>query len=364
MNSKTPASFAKPLMLSALLMSLPWVYRRMMASRLRARNRINPATGIEVQEKITLGGMEQWISIRGQNRNNPILLFLHGGPGVSLMPFQPVWADLEKRYTVVHWDQRGCGKSWSLNIDPQTMTIDQFIADAVELIETLKVRLNQERVYLVGHSFGSILGLSIAMRHPQLLHAYVGVGQAIKLPESEHISYEFVRAQAEKRGDLKTLATLQDIGHPPYKNYKGMLKERQLVNKFGGQIYCNMDNFKIAHQAFISPEYSVWDHSLFMKGIDFSSKCLWDEIYRVDFTTRSIDVNVPVFFIEGRHDYTVPSEVLVDYFPFINATRGKDIIWFDESAHFPMLEEPDKFVEVLCQRILQSSYDQTMVTVG
>lgn len=161
-------------------------------------------------EKISLGGINQWISIRTKDIQNPILLYLHGGPGTPVMPlFRHFQAPLENYFIVIQWDQRGAGKSFSWHIPKESMTIEQFISDLHELIVLLCKRFNKEKIYLMGHSWGSVLGIKIVQRYPQLFHAYIGVGQASNTIETEKIMYRFVLNKSKELGDKKAVKRLK-----------------------------------------------------------------------------------------------------------------------------------------------------------
>jgi pimeloyl-ACP methyl ester carboxylesterase len=174
--------------------------------------------GISSLQQVTLGNVKQWILIRGEDTSNPILLFLHGGPGFPQMPFTHIDSRrLEKHLIVVNWDQRGAGKSYNDGAIPkETMTIEQFLSDTHELIRYLKARFSKDRLFLIGHSWGSILGLYTAYRHPDDLYAYIGMGQVVNMEESELISYHYTLERAREADDSDAIEILTKIGPPPY----------------------------------------------------------------------------------------------------------------------------------------------------
>ena len=199
-------------------------------------------------EKIKIGNINQWISIRGKNTNNPILLYLHGGPGTPVMPlFRYFQAPLENYFIVVQWEQRGAGKSFSWKIPKKTMTIEQFISDLHELIEILMKRFKKEKIFLMGHSWGSVLGTYMVQRYPELFYAYIGVGQASDTIETEKIMYQFALDKSKETNNKKAIKKLEKIGlpfdglQPPYNNfYKGSYQAKMgvysIVAKYGGII--------------------------------------------------------------------------------------------------------------------------------
>lgn len=174
-------------------------------------------TGIDALEEITLGDVKQWILIRGEDVSNPILLFLHGGPGFPEMPFTHIDSPrLEEHFIVVNWDQRGAGKSYNPEITEETMNIEQFLSDTYELIRILRQRFSKDKIFLIGHSWGSILGLYTAYRHPDYLHAYIGMGQVVDMREAEMISYRYTVEKAREAEDGEAIKMLKTIGQPPY----------------------------------------------------------------------------------------------------------------------------------------------------
>ena len=304
--------------------------------------------GINQYEKVLIGGIDQWILIRGKDISNPILLFLHGGPGFAAIPFANGFDPrIEDIFTVVYWDQRGAGNSYSENISKETMTIEQFQLDAIELIELLKSRFHQEKIYLIGHSWGALLGINIVYLFPDHFYAYIGIGQVVEYSESRKIAHNFVLEHAKKVNDEKALIELMSIGNPPYIHPEDFGVTYQYIVTYGGAIY-HADNFsKLGEIAALSEEYTVKELSQIDQGVSFSNRNLYDEYIKVNLFQDIQEVNVPVFFCSGKMDYLVSFEVAYQYFNLIRAPY-KEFIWFDNSAHFPFLEEPEKFYEVLC----------------
>ena len=178
-------------------------------------------------EEISLGGWKQTILIRGKNKAKPLILFLHGGPGMPMMylayKFQ---RELENHFLIVHWDQRGAGKSYAKDIPLETLNVEQILSDAIELINYLRERFQKEKIYLVGHSWGSYLGIITVSRHPELFYAYVGIGQVVDETESGLIQDEFIRKKATETDNKEALADLEKFG--------AGAREKWLF-KFGGE---------------------------------------------------------------------------------------------------------------------------------
>jgi len=315
--------------------------------------KIKGINSIASLEKISLGGIEQTILIRGKDTANPILLFLHGGPGSPLMPFAHVSdRELEKEFIVVHWDQRGAGKSYTKNTNPTDLTIEQYFADTYELINYLRKRFGKEKVFLLGHSWGSYLGIMTAHRHPELLHAYIGMGQVINMPMGETISYNYVLNRARAANNQKAVRDLERIGPPSYDGHKELLTERNWLTSYQGMIH-NRSLFKTITAALLSPEYSIWDHINEFEGRDFSLSCVWGDFQKVNIEETITALEIPVYFLEGRYDYCVPSELVEQYVSRLKAPH-KELVWFEKSAHMINIEETSRYQDVLINKVLTS----------
>jgi pimeloyl-ACP methyl ester carboxylesterase len=264
--------------------------------------------GIESLEKLNIGGIEQWILIRGQNSSNPVMLILHGGPGSPLFSEVPKYSKLEEHFVVVYWEQRGTAKSYNSKIPIETMTLDQFILDTHELISNIKLKFNVSGVYLMGRSWGSVLGLNVAHRYPDDLIAYIGIAQFVNGLQNDFVSHQHTITMAEQLGDLDALEKLKEIGDPPW-DMKSLLYQRKKLTKYGGVIYnqkkresANIDRIQ---SVLMSPYYSISTILTLIFNPYFSVKHLWSDVYKTDFTTQIKKIDVPVFFFHGKHDYMV-----------------------------------------------------------
>jgi pimeloyl-ACP methyl ester carboxylesterase len=324
---------------------------------------------LAILEKISLGSINQWISIRAKDTKKPILLYLHGGPGTPVMPlFRHFQAPLEDYFIVVQWEQRGAGMSFSWHIPKESMTIEQFISDLHELTLNLCKRFNKEKIYLMGHSWGSVFGIMAVQRYPQLFHAYIGVGQASDTVETEKIMYKFVMDKSKELGDKKAVKTLKKIGppfegmQPPYANfYKGgylsKMRVYGFVAKYGGLIY-NVKGYRslvkyfLRYLPFLKPEYTLLDLIRIMQGNFFSTRTMMKELLTVNLSEQVPDVKVPVYFLMGRHDYNWSAELAKNYFDVLKVPK-KEFIWFEKSAHAPNGEEATKFNKTIIEKILK-----------
>jgi pimeloyl-ACP methyl ester carboxylesterase len=306
-------------------------------------------------EEIEIGGGRQWILIRGIDITKPVILFLHGGPGTSDMCLlRRYMSELEKHFVVVSWDQRGAGKSFAAIHPIGSIRIDQFILDACELTRKLCQRFRKEKIFLAGHSWGSVLGIFTVKKQPGLYHAYIGIGQVANMKENENISYEWTLEQAIKARDRHTVQKLREMGPPPYsgKWQKKFMMQRRFLGKYGGEVYGNSKGAfpVVLGSLFRATEYSLPDKVNFFRGIFSTVRLLWPELMTVNLKEQATCLEVPVFFLLGRHDREAPSMIAEQYFALLQAPV-KELIWFENSAHMPNIEENEKFISLLVNHI-------------
>ncbi len=249
-------------------------------------------------EKIDLGGTKQWISIRGQSVDNPILLFLHGGPGsANLTLLRTQCPDLEKHFVVVNWDQRGAGKSYSLTFDRDTLTIDQIVNDTHQLVLYLKDRFVTNKIYLMGFSWGSVPGITIVSKYPEDIVAYISIGQFVNPREGEKISLEYVNQRACETNNEVALDELEEID-PTYSTddwYEQLMTQRKWLLAFGG-VYQTRASYNHEASALVKArEYSLANFALWPLGSSVSLKELQPEVMKLDFTKTITQVDTPVY---------------------------------------------------------------------
>ncbi len=323
--------------------------RAEVTQRIAEARRIVTPGGIERHEKVRIGGIEQWVSIRGVDRRNPVLLLVHGGPGYVEMPMSWWYSrGWEEYFTVVQWDQRGAGKTYLLN-DPAkvapTLTLERMVADTEEITDWLRHELGKQKIFLIGHSWGSYLGFEMARRHPDWLHAYIGVGQLSNGPASERRGWKLTRAAAQHAGNEEAVRQLDAIapyftpGHRP--SLEDIFTQRKWLGFYGGVMAHRSSNSADSELADLSPDYTddeiahVWD------GNGFTEEHLLVAVLNIDLTgVRKL--GCPFLVFAGRHDINVNSEVAAEWFETVEAPE-KHFVWFEHSAHMPMTEEPGKF---------------------
>lgn len=314
-----------------------------------ARKIVTP-NGIERLETVRIGGIDQWVSIRGRDKRNPVLLFIHGGPGYVSMPMSWWFSrDWEEYFTVVQWDQRGAGKTYLLN-DPAmiapTLTLERMVDDTEEMTAWIRKELGKKKIFIIGHSSGSYPGLELARRHPEWLYAYIGVGQLTDGPESERRGWAFALDAARHAGNSDALHQLEAIapyfspGHPS--SLKDIYTQRKWLDLYGGVMAHRDGNSAEGDLARLSPDYTAEEISQIWEGNEFSEKYLLAQILSLNLTdTRKLDC--PLIIFGGRYDVNVNSDVAAEWFAKVDAP-SKQFVWFENSAHLPMTEEPGKFL--------------------
>jgi proline iminopeptidase len=333
-----------------------YAYRYIARRAIENSRAIRTPDGIEWLEAVNIGGIDQWIEVRGESTKNPILLFIHGGPGSSFMPvaraFQGPW---EKYFTVVQWDQRGAGKTYSSNskdVQQSTITMDQMNADTLEVVNYLRKRFSQDKIFVLGHSWGSILGLRLAHDHPELLYAYLGVGQATNGRANEEALYQESMAEAQRTQNKQAIEELTSIA--PYPSPGVTFKQIRIMREWSGELIGpkGVDDAWMGPKAiFLAPEYSLVNDADWFRGQLFSVNALLPALAKMDFAEYGYGYRGPIFFLEGRHDPYTPSSVAQKFFDKVNDPQ-KEFVWFENSGHFPFSEEAGKFTDVLVQKVL------------
>ena len=294
---------------------------------------------------LSLGGLEQWVLMRGANLANPLLIVLHGGPGFSDTAFLRYHTpELEESFTVVYWDQRGTGRSYQPTIPKASMRVAQFIADLDELIEHLRGRFQKQQVAILGHSWGTALGVLYAARFPEKVSVYAGVAQVGDWAASEVASYVNALAAAERQGSRAVLRKLRAIGPPPH-TADNLFIERTCAQRLSGGLKLK-PLWNTVRMVFGAPEASVLELRATIRAFKFSIECMWPEVSRINLIQTVPALEVPVVIMLGRRDPWIPAETSVAYFDALHAA-SKQLVWFEQSGHEPFVDEPAKFVAVM-----------------
>ncbi len=329
-----------------------------LASFWSGRAPLEAPAGINVLEQVELGGVKQWISIRGSDAHHPVLLFLHGGPGsANLAKLRVQTPELEQHFVVVNWDQRGAGRSAWLGFDYSQLSLEQMVTEAHELILRLKARFGVEKVSLLGFSWGTVIGLELAHRYPEDIQAYISVSQIVAAAEDERLSLDYVRRTARETNNAKALAELDQID-PAYQGegwYAQLTTQRKWLLSFGG-VYHTASNYNHEVQMLLrAPEYSLYQFALWPLASSRSLQALWPELMRVNFFERVPELHVPAFFFAGRYDYNTPAQLTERYFSQLVDPAGTELVWFENSAHDLFYDEPNKVVTEILKVLNQTA---------
>lgn len=310
--------------------------------------------GLASLEQVPVNETRQWVLIRTEDVTNPVVLFVHGGPGTSqLTLMRRGTKPLERHFTVVNWDQRLAGKSFAAGADRSGIKVERFVEDVIALSSYLATRFRQERILLVGQSWGSGIGMLAVARRPDLFAGYVGIGQVSNEIESERLSYEWTLEQARAARHDSAVGKLTAMGPPPFTKRSDFMTQRMILGAHGGEYFASRRGaFGVVFKnVLLSREYTMLDRINFFRGIFQSVDILLPELYRIDLFIQVPEVKVPVWFCLGRHDFEVPSALSAKYFEFLKAPR-KQLVWFENSAHLVATEENEKFNRFLIGVVL------------
>jgi pimeloyl-ACP methyl ester carboxylesterase len=322
------------------------VYR----SRRRARNRaaleIATPNGLVEGRFVTVGGIEQWISIRGEDRGNPVILVLHGGPATSYMSFTPLFRAWEKHFTVVQWDRRGVGKTFGRNgrAGSGEMTLERIASDGTELAELLRHELGKAKIILLGHSMGSMIGVAMAARRPDLFHAYVGTEQIIDMTPNEAESYRLILERVREQGNHKAVEKLERIGPPPYDRPRvwGVKQgQAEVADSAYGALAGQIGQF-----LFYSPAYRLRDLVSFIGGQAFCMGKLYSQWMAFKARDLGARFGLPVFIIQGANDVMTPTPLAAAWLDEISAPQKK-LVAIPGGGHLVFATAADTYLEAL-----------------
>ena len=298
---------------------------------------------ISVLEQIEINGSSHEIMIRGNDKNNPVIIVVHGGPGVPEIPYVDQYQDLlEKDFTVVHYDQRASGKSYHFFEDYSNLSSDLLVDDLLVMTDYVSERLGKEKVILIGHSFGTYIAIQAAYKAPEKYEAYIGIGQMSDTVESEIDILNYTIEQAQKLGNTEDVSSLQGITE---KIKKGeTVVPRNYVIKYDGDLrtidHLGDDNISVL----FSSEYNLLDVIRYNYGMGYSQKVLLKDVFKNPLPDIVTKLKVPTYFVMGKYDYMTSSNAAKTYMNMIEADK-KEFIDFEQSAHYPQFEEKEKFYE-------------------
>lgn len=312
-----------------------------------------------VQEKtfVKLGGEEQYVEMTGASEELPVLLFLHGGPGWPQTPHLRYFnSELTQEMIVVSWDQAGCGLSYLKNPNPKNLSTESLVDDAHELTQYLKKKFNKEKIVLLGFSYGSVIGLQLVEKHPKDYYAYIGVSQLINSQENWDASMEWLKKQAQAKGDTSVLKQLALIDKRDTSVCKTVLdcfmsKYQLLVNYNGTILNPEIANEIEKAEQHVYDDYKDYD---WFQAFNYTYSRIGDIQFDTDLTGIE-SLEIPIIFMAGRHDWNLPGSVAEKFLNRIEAPE-KEYIWFELSGHEPPEEEPEKFNKTIIEIVKEKSH--------
>lgn len=321
--------------------------------------KVDLSKGIQEDIYVEIGGIKQFMQIRGNDKNNPVVLWLHGGPGFPLTYMNYYYQqNLEMDFTIVYLEQRGCGRTYYENGSSTNASFDMLISDIDEVVEYLKERFDKDKVIIMAQSWGTVLGMKYMEMHPENVSAYVGIGQVTQFAEGKVYSAEKALQQAEKQGnseDTKRLEMLisefekaENIEMVKIKELEEMIVFSSKYLKSKGE----MSSLKQMKTAMTSPHININDIKWFLfasntNNIVATQKELMDYMYfEFDIYDVELSDNIPLYFIQGDCDYITPTDMVQTYYNTIG-TEAKDMIIIEDAGHTPFLDNPEKFCEII-----------------
>jgi pimeloyl-ACP methyl ester carboxylesterase len=348
-----------------VLAGLAVAYREVRTAQRAHATALNGPNSVQDARFIRIGGLDQWVSIRGEDRANPVLMIVHGGPGGSMLPNQHLLRRWEKTFTVVQWDQPGAGKTFSRAraAGTGTLTIDRIAGDGVQVADWVRQRLGKRKVILLGHSWGTIVGSEMVRRRPDQFSAYVATGVVADMPRGEALGYQLLTERLAREGDPEALAALKAIGPPPYRDPATLYAERRvlfahpLASERHRQVEANMSGI-------FEPQLSLWDGLQYAAAERYSGRWLYRTVETYEAASHGLRFETPVFIFQGAEDIQTPAALAAEYFGRVEAPR-KELLLLPGGGHFAIISLRDRFLAELTSRVrpLAVAADQSVAAI-
>jgi len=312
---------------------------------------------------IKIGGVKQGMFIRSKNINNPVLLYVHGGPSFpNYFLIEKYRPGLEDIFTVCYWEQRGGGLSYSSEVTVESMNFEQFTSDALEVTDYLRKRFSKDKIYMLAHSGGTPFAIMAAEKAPELFHAYMGMAQITRQSESERIAYKYIIGQYKASGNKKALAELEkypvtDSSEYIVPFYKSLIRDNSMHDLGIGTMRCMRSVFKdVFIPVWMCRAYTLREKiNIWKSKFSFLKKTkLIDQLFATDVPERIPKLEIPVYFFSGKYDLTVNHDLSGEYLNRLQAPV-KGFYTFQESAHSPVYEEPQKLKEIILKDVLNGT---------
>ena len=332
-------------------------YRAWRQGQVAASLSIRAPRGVEEARFVRLGGIEQWVQIRGEDRDNPVLLVLHGGMAMSYAPFTPKFRAWEAQFTVVQWDRRGVAKTLARNgvVRSGPMTLDQIVDDGLELAQWLGAHLGKRKIILMGHSMGSQIGVTMAARRPELFHAYVATEQIIDMAQNEALSYQLIGDGLARHGDAKDVERLTRLGPPPYAKLRDWGVKQGLAET-ADPLYGTMFKRQVGPLILFNPSWSLSDLWAFVRGNLFNGRVLYEQWMAFDARQLGSRFETPIVVIQGQSDVMTPTPLVQAWFDAVHAPN-KAIVLIAGGGHLTMFTRADDFLAALTTRVRPLALD-------
>ena len=320
---------------------------------------IDGDNAISELREITVNDSKQWLTLRGKNKDAPVILFLSGGPGGSQMGNARVaLSELEDNFVMVQWDQPGSGKSrWA--VPRQQITLDRYLQDGHAVTQYLKQKFGKKKIYVIGESWGSALGVLLMQRHPEDYAAFIGSGQMVDFAQTEVDDYKLALKIAKERGDTAKVKQLERRGSPPYYGdsviFDMLAYLQYLDNEMARRGNINPSKSSI-YASVLAPEYGLIDKYNWAAGLFRTLDQVFPQLYNINFRKSATKLEVPMYFLLGRHDLNAPTYLAEEYYQLLNAPK-KELVWFEHSGHAPWNTEADRYVKEV-KRIVDDNRNQ------
>ena len=323
--------------------------------------------GISEVREIKMGGISQYIAIDGQKVENPLCLFIHGGPGLAVpygISARMHYANLTSHCTAVYWDQRGAGKTYDEEMATNLLTLDQLQADAIELVNYLLEEFKQEKLYLVGYSWGSVLGIELVNQIPHQIEAYFGISQVVDPRQSEQLLYQWLIEEFDRLGEIETVKSLKRIGAPPYNQRVSQEVFNQAISS--SEAYRKTTHsqsgsnvLKWLYEVWTSPDLTlreVYETLVTASKVTLTESGLWKELSTVNVNEDLQEVKVPVYFISGKDDFICSKDVMLAWSNQLIAPT-KEILILNNSSHYLSSEDEISMFEWI-KSVIELKYPQ------
>lgn len=333
--------------LAIAAVAAPLVCRTVLRRRRAAEARIDAPDAIVDGRYVRIGGVEQWLQIRGEDRSNPVLLVVHGGPGSPYSVFTPLMREWERHFTVVHWDRRGCGRTLRRNgFHPEEITFERWVRDGIEVAEHLREHLGQERVILMAGSMGTLVGLPMVQRRPDLFRAYVGTDFYVDMVDNERRGREQTLARLREAGNRRGVAALGALDPDPRTWDFRAWGKRMQWSMATDPTTPNAVFRLVLPLLLTNPDYSLRDAAAWLRGFGKVNEATFEQFMRFDARALGTAFEVPFYLLQGARDVVTLTEPAVEYFAEVRAP-AKELVLIEGASHFAAFTQPGRFLDAL-----------------